>query len=62
MNNTNMKIRKNDDVLLKEMGVFLHNLKKQSGERAYIEAMAALKRTGVTNKSGKTKRKIVTWE
>lgn len=62
MYNTGVKIRKRDDVLLSEMGAFLHELKKQSGEKAYIEARKALQRTGVTTKSGKTKKKIVSWE
>lgn len=62
MNNTVTRARKSDDVLLKEMGAFLHNLKGQSGEKAYVEAREALQRTGVTTKSGKTKKKIVSWE
>ena len=62
MNNSKMRMRKRDDVLLREMGVFLHELKEQSGEKAYVEARKALQRTGVTTKSGKIKRKIVSWE
>lgn len=62
MYNSSISAHKNDSVLLQEMGVFLHDLKKQSGPLAYAEAKAALQRTGVTTKTGKTKKKIVTWE
>jgi len=62
MNKVVTKARKSDVVLLKEMGVFLNSLKGQSSEKAYVEAREALQRTGVITKSGKTKKKIVSWE
>lgn len=48
-----------------EMDNYIKKLKKQqtsSKTIAYKEAMAALQRTGVVNKHGKPKKKIVTWE
>lgn len=50
---------------IKEMDIFIVKLKKQkneSSEIAYNEAKKALLRTGVVTKSGKTKKKIVSWE
>ncbi|MBR1796677.1 MAG: hypothetical protein IJ757_01490 [Clostridiales bacterium] len=59
---SNSRVRKSDVVILEEMTAYLQKLKNQTGEEAYLEAKDALQRTGVTTRSGKTKKKIVSWE
>lgn len=62
---TAVKLRAAEGTLIKEMDDFVVKLKRQqieSSETAYIEAKEALFRTGVVTKSGKTKKKIVSWE
>lgn len=62
---TAFKLRAAEVEFIKEMDDFVVKLKKQqveSSETAYIEAKSALLRTGVVTKSGKTKKRIVTWE
>ena len=56
------RTRKSDGVLIREMDSFLQSLKNQPDDKAYSEAIQALQRTGVITKSGKAKKKIVSWE
>lgn len=62
---TAVKLRAAEVEFIKEMDNYVMKLKKQqieSSETACIEAKEALLRTGVVTKSGKTKKKIVSWE
>ena len=62
---TAVKLRAAEVEFIKEMDNYIKKLKKQqneSGQIAYDEARHALFRTGVVTKSGKTKKKIVSWE
>lgn len=62
---TAVKLRAAEVEFIKEMDNYVIKLKKQqieSSETAYIAAKKALLRTGVATKSGKTKKKIVSWE
>lgn len=62
---TAVKLRAAEVEFIKEMDNYVLRLKKQqieSSENAYNEAKSALLRTGVITKSGKTKKKIVSWE
>lgn len=63
--NTTVKLQTTDEELIKAMGKYVCNLKKQQNrpsEKMYNEAKSALVRTGVVTKRGKTKKRIVSWE
>lgn len=47
---------------LEEMDSFIAQLQQDASQEAKKEAVLALKRTGVINKNGKQKKKIVSWE
>lgn len=59
---TAVLLQKEQCEYLKGMDNFIAKLKKQSSEIAKVEATEALKRTGVLDKKGQTKKKIVSWE
>ena len=63
--NTAVEIRSTEVEFIKEMDHYIEKLRQQqtdSVDTAYKEAMDALLRTGVVNKNGKPKEKIVSWE
>lgn len=63
--NTAVKLCAAEVEFIKEMDEYIGKLKKQqldSNEDACRAAKAALLRTGVVTKGGKTKKKIVSWE
>lgn len=58
-------LRKEEYLFAKEMESYIETLKNQqkmSQDDAYEDAKNALKRTGVINRNGNTKKKIVSWE
>lgn len=62
---TAAKLSKSERKYLVEMDNYIVKLKKMehaSGEAACNEAKKALLRTGVVTRSGKAKKKIVSWE
>lgn len=62
---TATKLIEDEMVFAQEMQRYIEKLEKQSREctkEAKKDARAALERTGVITKSGKTKKKIVSWE
>lgn len=62
---TAVKLRQLDNIFIEEMDNYIKMLEKQmtdSKEIAIQEAKEALIRTGVSNKNGSIKKKIVSWE
>lgn len=62
---TAIKLRENEARYLKDMEIYIKRLEDEqvkSKENAYQEAKKALIRTGVMDKNGKMKKKIVSWE
>ena len=62
---TAVKLRAAEVKFINEMDNYVLKLKKQrleSRDTAYKEAKTALLRTGVVTKSGKPKKRIVSWE
>lgn len=62
---TSVILRTDEVKFIKEMENYVIKLKKQqieSRKNAYNDAKKALLRTGVVTRSGKTKKKIVSWE
>ena len=60
-----IKILQDERAYASEMKIYFHDLKKQSQtstKQAQEEAIDALKRTGVIEKDGSAKSKIVSWE
>ncbi len=65
MMDNRMKLQMSAMSYTKELDLYIKKLKKQKSickEDALEDAKLALKRTGVTTKSGRTKKKIVSWE
>ena len=62
---TSTMLRKEEYLFAKEMESYIKTLRNQqkvSQDDAYADAKEALKRTGVINRNGNTKKKIVSWE
>lgn len=62
---TAIKLRENEARYLRDMEIYIKRLEDEqvkSKEIAYQEAKKALIRTGVMDKDGKMKKKIVSWE
>lgn len=62
---TAIKLRENEARYLRDMEIYIKRLEDEqvkSKESAYQEAKKALIRTGVMDKDGKMKKKIVSWE
>ena len=62
---TAIKLRENEKRYLRDMERYIKRLEDEqvkSKESAYREAQEALIRTGVMDKDGKMKKKIVSWE
>ena len=62
---TAIKLIDDERVFVKEMELYVQKLKKQSEnskKQAQLDAKIALKKTGVINRNGKVKKKIVSWE
>ena len=57
-----VKLQEQDNKFIEEMQKYLKELQSKSPEEAKQEAQEALLRTGVTTKSGKLKKSIVSWE
>lgn len=57
-----MALRETDMIVIDKMDEYIQRLKSVPQEEACEEAKKALKRTGVTGKTGKPKRSIVSWE
>ena len=55
-------LQKRDKELISEMDAYILKLKQQPKTEAKGHAIKALKRTGVLNSNGRTKKKIVSWE
>ncbi|MCI9525249.1 MAG: hypothetical protein HFF01_09545 [Erysipelotrichaceae bacterium] len=61
MMDNRMKLQMSAMSYTKELDLYIKKLKKQKSI-CKEDAKLALKRTGVTTKSGRTKKKIVSWE
>ena len=62
---TAMKLIDDERIFVKEMELYVQKLKMQSQtskKQAQADAKKALKKTGVINKNGTAKKKIVSWE
>lgn len=62
---TAVKLRASESKYLDELEAYivkLKGMKHNSADDAYREAKEALLRTGVVTKSGRIKKKIVSWE
>ena len=62
---TAIKLRENEARYLRDMEIYIKRLEDEqvkSKESAYQEAKKDLIRTGVMDKNGKMKKKIVSWE
>lgn len=59
---TAVLLQKKDNEMLLEMDTYIKKLQQQPKDKAKIEAVKALKRTGVLDTRGTAKKKIVSWE
>jgi len=57
-----VKLKRKDQEMLLDMDNYIKRLKSQPKSEASVCAVKALKRTGVLTQSGKSKKKIVSWE
>ena len=55
-------LRKKEQARFEEVDRYIERLRKMPREEARRESVEALKRTGVLDESGKSKKKIVSWE
>ena len=57
-----VKLQPDKKEYLRDLDNYITKLQNQPSDKAQKEAEKALKRTGVTTRNGKLKKKIVSWE